>query len=147
MAAYLLDTNVLLRLVDRASPDHAPAAQAVERLLSRRESCYLTPQVLVEFWAVATRPVAVNGLGWTSGQARTEVEALLDQFPLLEETPAVFENWLGLVTDQQVVGKQVHDARLAAVMHTHSISRLLTFNLEDFPPGYRVEAAHPAAVE
>jgi len=41
----------------------------------------------------------------------------------------------------------VHDARLAAVMHAHSIPRLLTFNLGDFPPVYRVEAVRPAAVE
>jgi len=35
MAAYLIDTNVLLRLVDGASADQEVASRALERLLLR----------------------------------------------------------------------------------------------------------------
>jgi hypothetical protein len=86
----------------------------------------------MEFWSVATRPAAVNGFGWPVGTVRSEVERLLDQFPLLPETPAVFGEWLRLVTEHNVIGKQAHDARLVAILSTHQVARLLTFNTADF---------------
>ena len=64
--SWLLDTNVLLRLADAQSPDHAVAEAAIERLLAGEESVFISTQVLVEFWAVATRPEAANGLGWST---------------------------------------------------------------------------------
>jgi hypothetical protein len=36
------------------------------------------------------------------------------------------------VIKYQVMGKQVHDARLAAAMVAHNITHLLTFNVDDF---------------
>ncbi|MGO8748767.1 MAG: type II toxin-antitoxin system VapC family toxin [Thermoguttaceae bacterium] len=55
MARYLLDTNVLLRAVAPKSVHHAAAVEAVKRLLARRDELFLAPQVVVEFWSVATR--------------------------------------------------------------------------------------------
>jgi hypothetical protein len=31
-----------------------------------------------------------------------------------------------------IAGKQVHDARLVAVCHTHAVTHILTFNVGDF---------------
>lgn len=45
----------------------------------RFASSVITAQVLVEFWVVATRPIAVNGLGWSAEQARTQIAQLLVQ--------------------------------------------------------------------
>ena len=55
-----------------------------------------------------------------------------DQFPLLPETPAVFDEWLRLVKKHRVIGKQVHDSKLVAMRNTHQVDRLLTFNTADF---------------
>jgi len=57
-----LDTNVLLRLADTQSPEHDVAAAALEDLIAHDK----TICTQVEFWAVATRPEAVNGLGWST---------------------------------------------------------------------------------
>jgi predicted nucleic acid-binding protein len=57
---WLLDTNVLLRLADEQSPDHAVAEGAIELLLAGEESVFIGTQVLVESWAVATRPESAN---------------------------------------------------------------------------------------
>jgi len=61
--AYLIDTSVLARLANAADVRYAIADRAVMELHRRGEVLHLTPQVLVEFWNVATRPLAVNGLG------------------------------------------------------------------------------------
>jgi predicted nucleic acid-binding protein len=132
MARYLIDTNVLLRSAVDTSARNPAAAGAIAILLAQGDELFLTPQVLIEFWAVATRPAAVNGLGWPLDLVRGEIDKLLDQFPLLPETPTVFAEWLRLVTKHRVTGKQVHDTRLVAILNTHQVARLLTFNAGDF---------------
>jgi predicted nucleic acid-binding protein len=141
---WLLDTNVLLRLVDAESPQHSLAEAVIERLLASGETVFISAQVLVEFWAVATRPEAANGLGWSTATTAEAIRALRDQFPLLDETPDALDRWFGLVERFHVAGKHTHDARLAALLLAHGVRRLLTFNTTDFPPAWGVEATQPA---
>lgn len=121
MVQYALDTNVLLRAAAPTSTHHAAAVEAVKRLLAGGEGLFLAPQVLVEFWSVATRPIEVNGYGWPAENAEARVAELLRQFPLLPETPAVFPEWLRLVSCHGILGKQVHDARLVALLNIHGV--------------------------
>lgn len=144
MTPYLLDTNILLRSSDKASSLYSLAIDAVARLLSQDDECVITAQVLVEFWVVATRPVEVNGLGWSVQRTQNEINQLLSQFSLLEETPQIFPNWLRLVTTHGVMGKRTHDLRLIAVMKTHGITHLLTFNPDDFPKTPDLTIVHPS---
>ncbi len=132
MARYLIDTNVLLRSAVSASARNPAATEAIASLLGRGDELLLAPQVLMEFWSVATRPASVNGLGWPVDVVRSEIDRLLDRFPLLPETPVVFGEWFRLVTSHRVIGKQVHDARLVAILNAHKVAHLLTFNTADF---------------
>src|SRR5207247_6659891 len=50
MGSYLADTNLLLRLADPNSEQHAVATQALARLLGQGNEVYLTPQNFIEFW-------------------------------------------------------------------------------------------------
>ncbi len=59
----LLDTNVLVRLVNVADAAFAVASRAVALLHKNGDTLYVTAQNLIEFRNVATRPVAMNGLG------------------------------------------------------------------------------------
>lgn len=142
MAFYLVDTNVLLRSASKDSPQHAAAVDAVSILRTRGEVLVLAPQILIEFWVVASRPTDVNGLDWPIEQVEQEVRKLLTQFPLLPNTPAVFPNWLQLASEFRIVGKRAHDAHLVAWMTTHGVTHLLTFNVSDFQ-GYPVAAISP----
>jgi predicted nucleic acid-binding protein len=142
--SWLLDTNVLLRLADAQSPEHGVAEAAIENLITGEESVFITTQILVEFWAVATRPESANGLGWSTATTAESIRALRDQFPLLHEAPEVLDRWFELVERFQVAGKHTHDARLAALLLVHGVRRLLTFNTTDFPPAWGVEATHPS---
>lgn len=133
MPQYLLDTNILLRSRDPNSPSYQLVSNCVDLLVSRGDSCVITAQVLVEFWVVATRPIPVNGLGWTPEETRAKTAQLLSQFALLPETDDIFTTWLDLVTTYRVMGKRTHDLRLIAVMLTHNVTHLLTLNPRDFP--------------
>lgn len=132
MTRYLLDTNVVLRFCNPCDVQHRVATDAISCLLAQGDECFLTAQVLIELWVVATRSVVVNGLGWTVEQTRNIIDQLLNRFPLLEESSEVFPNWLDLVTTSKVMGKRTHDVRIVAVMLVHGITHLLTFNPSDF---------------
>ena len=89
-------------------------------------------RILIEFWAVATRPVINNGLGFTHAQAAEELVNLKTLFALLPDTPEIFPEWESIVLQYRVSGKQAHDARLVAAMRVHNLTHLLTFNIADF---------------
>src|SRR3954462_1238868 len=94
---YLADTNILLRWVSPADPQHSLAVDSVKALQRRGEIVHITPQNLIEFWGVATRPAAVNGLGMSPAEAELEVESLERLFPLVPDSPAVYAQWKRLV--------------------------------------------------
>ena len=129
--AVLIDTNVLLRLTQRIHPSTDAAKRALRVLRANREKLYITQQNLVEFWAVATRPISANGLGLTIEQAASELDALKRLFTLLPEFP-LQEAWERIVLDHGVAGKNTHDARLVAAMVVHGVESILTFNAQDF---------------
>lgn len=146
MTDYLLDTNVLLRAIHTGAPEHPVALGAITVLQARGDRVLVTPQNLIEFWSVASRPAGVNGLGWTLSQVEAEVRHVLTLFPLLWDTAAVFTHWQSLVVAQQVTGRQVHDARLVAVMQAHNVPHLLTFNTTDFTRYPGIGVIDPASV-
>jgi predicted nucleic acid-binding protein len=127
----LLDTNILLRLAQPLHPSAPAAARALRGLRANNEMLYITQQNIVEFWAVATRPIAANGLGFSTEQVKAEVDMLRRFFVLLPEHP-LQDAWERLVADYRVSGKNVHDARLVAAMVVHEIESILTFNSRDF---------------
>ena len=131
-ARYLLDTNVLLRRADASSLTHQRATDAVTSLLANGAAVYLTPQNIIEFWNVATRPQSKNGLGWDTAKAEAELSALQKHFLLLPDSPAIFTEWERLVSAYNVQGVQVHDTRLAAVALVYRVENILTFNVKDF---------------
>lgn len=130
--AYLIDTNVLARLANTADTQHAVARRAVVELHRRGEVLHLTPQVLIEFRNVATRPRSLNGLGLSVADAEAKVAVFEAVFPLLGENPDIYPAWKALVSAVGIIGKQVHDARLVAVCHAHTVTHLLTFNVSHF---------------
>lgn len=84
--AHLIDSSVLARLANTADAFHAVATRAVVELHRRGEVLHITPQNLIEFRNVATRPAAVNGLELSTVDAETKEAAFEAAFPLLPET-------------------------------------------------------------
>ena len=129
---YLVDTNVLLRFAGRTHPMHPVIRTAVRRLRAVGHTLRTTPQNLVEFWNVATRPAARNGFGLTPAEAEWQLRLIERIFALLADSPAVYPEWRRLVVAYCVSGVQVHDARLVAFMRVYAVTQILTFNTADF---------------
>jgi hypothetical protein len=80
----LVDANVLLR---SAKPRHSQYGAAKAAVTSARRRGYapcIVPQVIYEYWVVATRPIAENGLGMTTAEAETDIAQIIEQFHLFE---------------------------------------------------------------
>ncbi|MEH2363763.1 type II toxin-antitoxin system VapC family toxin [Nostoc sp.] len=88
--SYLVDTNILLRLVQKDSPMHFHTQRGILMLKRQGELLYIIPQNLIEFWAVATRPINSNGLGLSTAQAVEETDKLKKIFILHLDIPAIF---------------------------------------------------------
>jgi predicted nucleic acid-binding protein len=132
VVSYLVDTSVLTRLIVVKDPLSQPARRAIDKLQQDRAGLLVAPQNLIEFWAVATRPVEANGLGLPVEKAAEEVTQFEEVFHLANEPPELFRRWRQLVETYAVKGKQVHDARLVAVMIEGGVDHILTFNVDDF---------------
>ena len=95
---------------------------------------------------VATRPINVNGLGWSVEQTCNVIDQLIERFPVAEEIPQIFSTWLTLVTENQIQGKRAHDARIVAVMLASGISHVLTLNPTDFSGIPGIAVVHPQEI-
>lgn len=128
----LADTNILSALVNKNHTQYAAVRRALKLSRAQKVEIYLVPQNVIEFWAIATRPVLANGLGLTANQTTTGILLFKRVFGFLDDEPGIFSQWENLVEKHQVSGKNVHDARIVAAMLKQGLSHLLTLNVKDF---------------
>ncbi len=129
----LIDTGVLLRLLDRSDPLHAHIRQALRDLRGRGDVAVVSAQNIAEFWNVCTRPAtARGGYGLSVAETDRRVRVLERLFPVLTENAGSYRIWRSLVVSHGVQGVQVHDAWLVAVMLAHGVDHILTLNAADF---------------
>jgi predicted nucleic acid-binding protein len=143
-----VDTNVLVGAIQTFDPQlRATARRAVKSLFRQGEQLLCFPQNLVEFWNASTRPANANGLGFSPEQAARYVDRFQTLLRLLPETPEIFSIWRKLVLEHRVLGVQVHDTRIVAAMSVHQVSKILSFDLDDFRRYTGISVVHPTEVQ
>jgi predicted nucleic acid-binding protein len=143
---YLVDTNILLRLFDKHHAAHRTVRLAVDRLTDRGVELAYTMQNMAEFWNVSTRPKERNGFGLTVDGTERNARKIERGFQFLPDNEGVYREWRRIVFEHSVSGVQVHDARLAAAMYAHGLTRILTFNGGDFKRFPGIVAVAPDSV-
>ena len=83
----------------------------------------------------------------SAAQAQAEITRIKSLFRWLADAPAIYQEWEKLVTQHAVLGKNAHDARLAAVMNVYGISTFLTANKADFKRFQNITAMEPKEVK
>ena len=136
---YLID----LRWSQADSPHYALCTESIDGLLMDGHNLCICAQVLIEFRCVATRPRDVNGLGISASDMRILTRYAKDMFTCLSELPDMADRWELVVDKYSVIGKQVHDARIAALMIAHGVTHLLTLNPRDFACYQEITAVTP----
>ena len=144
--AYLIDSNILLRISKRDDPDHALVDAALATLAEAGALLCYTHQNIAEFWNVCMRPVDRNGFGLSIADTDREILALEKGMILLPDNAAIHYEWRRLVVAHSVSGAKVHDASLVAAMRVHGVTHLLTLNTNDFARYPGITAVHPRDV-
>lgn len=129
----LADTGILLRIMEPSDPLR-PTIVAAARLIRRRgDRLVFAAQNAAEFWNVCTRPkTSRGGMGLSAPEADRRLNRLERAFGRLADVDRAYLNWRSLIRTLAVMGKQVHDARLVALMLANGIAHILTLNGSDF---------------
>ena len=122
------------------------AATALQRLRAIGDLPVIVPQVIYEYWVVATRPANQNGLGQDPMSTRQAVNEFIFIFLLLRDERGIFARWLDIVSTNLVTGKSAHDARLVAAMKRHGLTHIVTFNTQDFARYNGITVLAPSSV-
>jgi predicted nucleic acid-binding protein len=145
--AVLIDSNVLIFSIQQGHPWHEDSMNAIEAILASDETACVFLQNIAEFWNVCTRPANKNGLGLTAEETERRLNGLDSILTVLHDTSAVYSEWRKLIVQHEVKGLQVHDARIVAAMQVHGVTRILTYNPQDFKRYTRITAVDPREVK
>jgi predicted nucleic acid-binding protein len=130
---YFVDTNVLLRFLNRADPPYGVSRAAVRILKARGDDVVTAAQNIAEFWNTLTRPAtARGGYGLSTHDAEFRLGFIERHFPLLPDNSLIYAEWRQLIIAHRVSSVQVYDARIAALMKTHGVTHIVTLNKKDF---------------
>ncbi len=127
----LIDTNVLIYSTVSGNPWHQEARNWLSSLSKAGVMLCVTPQVLREYLVVLTRGTIFE-TQFTTAQVITVVDTLLKSLEVLDETAEVAAKLRELLERYPVRGKRIHDANIVATMLTYGVTRLATYNCDDF---------------
>lgn len=141
-----VDSNVLLRAMFEGMHQHRECMSILERLLEEDTELWLNHQVIREFCVQATHTDT-----FAREQApRPHFERVLktvvsfpQQFEIAVEDAQVRGEFLGIMRDFNVIGKQLHDANIVATMQVNDIDTLVTRNERHFRRFSRIRLLSP----
>lgn len=128
----MLDTNILLTATDAARSGHREATDLLDLWPRAGSVLYGSGQILREYYAVATRPVKVNGLGLSRADALSNLDVFSGRLTIVDEDARVHDRLRSVLDAVPCTGKVVHDANIVATMLVHGVGTILTRNVDDF---------------
>lgn len=128
--ALFIDTNVLVYANIVESPYHEQALAAITVAHQAGRTIWISRQVIREYLVTLTRPQVFEIL--PRATVLEQIGRFIDRFEVADDTTAVTEQLLQLLTDFKIGGKQVHDTNIVATMQAYGIPALLTHNVKDF---------------
>ncbi len=126
-----VDTNVWLYATDPASLWNTPAREVLHAMQTASSALVISPQVVREYLAAATRPGVVEPAP-SLDDLLANVAGIRARCRLVDETVAVVDELARLLTAVPSAYRRVHDANIVATMLVWGVPRLLTNNLRDF---------------
>ena len=72
---WIFSPNIIDRRVQRTHAQYGQAVDAANRLSIQGHRFCVTSQNLIELWAISTRPIESNGLGFSPAEADRVVPA------------------------------------------------------------------------
>lgn len=140
----LLDTNILVYGHQEQSEFHTRARSILLQGFEGKVPMCVCPQVLMEFYSTITNPKRVTNPA-PPEEAIEEIEKYLNNGNI-RKIHAGEDTWghtLGLLKQHALKGMKVFDLQLVATMLANDVSRIYTFNRDDFLRFTEVEVLTP----
>jgi len=125
-----IDTNILVYANIIETPFHEQALAAINTAHNAGRTIWISRQVIREYLVTLTRPQVFENL--PRATVLKQVDQFIERFQVADDTAAVSEQLVKLMSDFKIGGKQVHDANIVATMLAYDIPCLLTHNVKDF---------------
>jgi len=140
----LLDTNVLVYAADENSPFFERSRSLLERGLAGESALCVSLQNLSEFFAIVTDEKRVDNPR-TQEEALEEVKKYLQSGRIgkIYQESATGEVMLDLMKRYPIKRQEIFDLQLVATMLSNQISRIYTFNRDDFLKFTELEVLEP----
>lgn len=127
----ILDTNVLIYAINSDSVHHDKTRKALDSLQNKHFRFCVTEQIIRETLVVATQSRflshPLNPL-----EAKKLATQLLYKFVFLPSNNYSRLCLLELISQYKITGRLIHDANIIAVMQSHGVKHLFTYNIKDF---------------
>jgi len=137
-----VDTNVWVARIIEDHVFHERALAKLNELAEKEELLCISGQIIRELISVCSLGRNLSRpLTWA--ELRQQIDSLLTQTVLLSENEASIRKLVELGASYKVIGKQIHDTNIVATMLTNGITRLVTFNPDDFKRFAEIELIVP----
>ncbi len=140
----LLDTNILVYCHQALSKFHTQSKNLLKRGLRGDILVCICPQVLTELFSVITNPKRVTS-PVNSRTAAVELEKYLQAENIFTIHPReeTFDLTLDLLKKYGAKGAEIYDLQLVATMLSNNVTRIYTYDLDDFIKFKEIEALSP----
>ena len=139
----IVDANIFVYALDADAPQHVASRTLLEA--AQREASvtlYVTPQILCEFYAIVTNARRVLKPR-SSADALAAISNMLGFLRVLPIPVTAIDEVMALLRRCPVTGGEVFDLQIVATMKLSGISRIYTFNTDDFKPFSEIEPLTP----
>lgn len=140
----VIDTNVLVYSHVDAVPQKPASTALLALARSAKQRFAVTPQVLIEFYAIIT-----DGRRTTAPYSPSEAVAAINRmlaFPgmfILPYPADVIDRTQTLLERHPVTGPAVYDLQIVATMLSHGIRKIYTFDHKGFEPFEEIQVETP----
>ncbi|NES82165.1 MAG: type II toxin-antitoxin system VapC family toxin [Moorea sp. SIO2B7] len=138
-----LDTNILAYVANTKAPHHKVALEIFRP--SEKERLCVSSQVMAEFYSYLTNPtILVSPL--TSQKALYRIKRIcqMSHVDILSTPLNLFQEWMNLLEQYPITNGQIFDLLHIAIMLSHGIKTIYTFNAKDFVWCSEIEVIDPS---
>lgn len=140
----LLDTNVLVYAADTSSPFHTASRELRDRGKEGDVLLCVSPQVLLEFFAVITNPKRVTK-PLAPKEAIEDVKNYVKAKKILKIYPTKdsLKMMMDLAEKHKVKKQEIFDIQLAATMLSNNVTKIYTYNTKHFSKFKEIKVLTP----
>lgn len=138
----LLDTNILVYATFDDLPQYSIAKELRDVAALRKLEAYLSPQILAEFYSIVTNPQRVVK-PLSPRKAGEIIDVYLKIFPILKIKDTTTQKMVELAQKHKVIGQNIYDVQIVAIMLENRVRRIYTANDKDFRKFKEIEVVNP----